>query len=216
MAEYKVSFPDAAKTFAPEQTALIVIDMQVDMGSPEGSFAQSGRDVSHVAGIVPNIKRLIDAARESGALVVYIQQMTLPDDHSDGEAWLAFKRRDGKKADYCLRGTHGYDIMKELEPLPNDITVPKFRPSAFHGTFLDQILRAHKIKSCVHVGNTTEGCVLATVMDCAFHDYYTGVVRDAVASSVDKVHDAAITLMEMRYRMLTTDEVVDIWRSAKK
>ena len=90
--------------------------------------------------------------------------------------------------------------------------VIKFRPDGFLYTQLDLILQANGIKSVVCCGCTTEGCVLATVMGAAFHNYYTCVAEDAVATSVEGAHEHAIWLMKKRYIVRMTDKIIAQWK----
>ena len=102
-------------------------------------------------------------------------------------------------------------MVAELAPLPEEVVVQKFRPSGFHGTFLDQILLANGIRSVLITGTTTEGCVMSTVLDASFHDYYTCVVSDGVASSVANMQETALAFLKTRYKILSTEEVVNLW-----
>ena len=203
---------DVKDIFAPNHTALVIVDMQKDFCDPDGLFAQAGRDISSVRDIIPNIQKVLNCARQCGVLIVYMQQITLPNGRSDNDAWLAFKQRDRKSPEYTLLGSPGAEIIPQLSPDKGEVIIQKHRPSSFHGTFLDQILRANGVRAVLITGTTTEGCVMATVLDASFHDYYTGVVRDGVASSVDKMQETALAVMETRYKILTSDDVVALWQ----
>ena len=214
MGKEELCYRDKETILAPGHTALIMVDMQRDFCCEDGKFAQAGRDISDVRAIIPNCRRLLDSARKSGVFVVHLQQVTLPGQRSDSTGWLAFKTRDGKSAEYALLGSVGAETIDELKPEREEVVIQKFRPSGFHGTFLDQILRANQIESVLICGTTTEGCVMATVLDASFYDYYTCVVQDAVASSVDRMQEAAIEFMKTRYKVYRTEEVVSYWNQA--
>src|SRR5258708_5425231 len=47
----------------PAAVALLVIDLQVDFLSPDGYFAHKGYDPAPLRAILPNVNRLIGAAR---------------------------------------------------------------------------------------------------------------------------------------------------------
>ena len=160
---------DIKDIFTPIHTALLVVDMQKDFCDPDGQFARAGRDISSVQEIVPNIEKLLNCARQREVFIVYIQQITLPNGRSDNDAWMAFKQRDRKSPEYTLLGSSGAEIISQLSPDKEDVIIQKYRPSAFHGTFLDQILRANDVHSVLITGTTTEGCVMATVLDASFH-----------------------------------------------
>lgn len=205
---------DLSQILLPKHTALLMIDMQNDFCSADGKFAQSGRDCSPIQEIIPDCRKLLEGARKAGVFVVHIQQSTLPDGQSDSGGWLAFKMRDGKAPDYSMVGTWGWEHVETLAPEKGDIPEPivmKFRPDAFLNTNLDMLLRANHIQSVVCCGCNTEGCVLATVMGSAFHDYYTCVAEDAVATSVAGAHEHAMWLMRKRYIVRPVDTILSCW-----
>lgn len=203
---------------SPKHTALVLVDMQNDFSDENGLFGQAGRDISPVKGVIPACKKLLDTAREKGVFVVHIQQSTLADNESDNGGWLAFKMRDGKAPSYAVPGSWGWQHVDELKPIVNPDTsamepvIMKFRPDAFVHTHLDMVLRANSIETVIVCGCNTEGCILATVMGSAFHDYYTCVAEDAVASSVPGAHEHAIWLMKKRYIVRTVDEIIQSWK----
>ncbi len=203
----------------PKHTALILIDMQNDFISGQGKFALGGRDSASVRNIVPTCKQLLDSAREASVFVVHIQQSTLPGEQSDNGGWLAFKTRDGKSPTYATPNTWGWEHVDGLKPYQNEEhgffepIVPKYRPDAFLNTALDTILRSNRIESVVCCGCTTEGCVLATVMGAAFHDYYTCVAEDAVATSVPDAHEHALWLMRKRYMVKPVEKITACWKT---
>lgn len=211
---------DLDRILAPDHTALLLIDMQNDFCSQEGKFAKAGRDASDIIKIIPKCRELLDAARAAGVMVVHIQQSTLPGEQSDTGGWLAFKTRDGKAPTYATVNTWGWEHIEELRPHNDredgrffEPVITKFRPDGFLNTNLDAILRSNGIASVVCCGCTTEGCVLATVMGAAFHDYYTCVAEDAVATSVEGAHEHAIWLMKKRYLVRSTARIAAAWNS---
>jgi ureidoacrylate peracid hydrolase len=67
-------------------SALIIVDMQNDFVHPEGGFAQrakeipeAGIDMPFLMGTIPHVKRLADAFRRAGRLVVYLAHVVKPD-----------------------------------------------------------------------------------------------------------------------------------------
>ncbi len=65
----------------PDLTALLVIDMQNGFAAPRGTIGAAGMDISMTRGIIPNIQRLLDAARASGMHVFSGRQDAHPAAH---------------------------------------------------------------------------------------------------------------------------------------
>jgi nicotinamidase-related amidase len=210
-------FSSLAEIVDPAHTALLVIDVQNDGVRADGWFARNGKDVTAAAAMLPRLIALVRAARGAGVLPVFIQQTTLQANRSDSPAWLYFKTRDGRtRTDYELDGTWGHQVIDELAVTGDDVQVKKFRPSAFHGTSLDAILKANGIRSVVTCGVITQGCVQATTMDASFHDYYTVLAEDCVASYSPPLHDNALTFLKSRYDAVTGDELAALWAAGDR
>jgi ureidoacrylate peracid hydrolase len=195
----------------PAHSALLVVDMQNDFCSSNGHFARHGKSVIGLQSIVQPIARLLEYAREKHIHVLHTQQTTARGLASDSPAWLYFKTRDGKSPDYTLDGSWGHQFVDELRPLPSESVIRKFRPSAFLGTDLDQQLRAAGVETLVVAGCLTQGCVMATVMDASFHDFYGVVVEDCVQSTSQEQHANALRFLRSRYDVLPASDVVRAW-----
>ena len=58
----------------PARTAVLAIDLQVDFLSTDGYFAKKGYDPAPLRAVIAPIKRLTDAARNAGCLVIWTCQ----------------------------------------------------------------------------------------------------------------------------------------------
>src|SRR5262249_39068328 len=106
-----------------------------------------------------------------------------------------------------LEGTWGQDLLEELGARPDEVRVKKNRPSAFHRTNLDMILGAAGIRSVVVAGVITQGCVLATLLDASFHDYYVVLADDCVQSFDQAQHENALRFVRSRYDTATGETI---------
>jgi nicotinamidase-related amidase len=88
----------------------------------------------------------------------------------------------------------------------------KFRFSAFTKTPLDLLLQASDIKTVIIAGVVTQGCVEATTRDASYHDYFTVVIEDCVASTSRDLHEASLKYMASRYDILTSVELLSLWK----
>jgi len=215
---------ELAEIAAPAATALVVIDMQNDLCSPEGAFAAQGADMSGYARTVPAIARLVAQARSAGVLVIFVKATTRTDHATQSLPQLLFEVRmqqsypdpQGGPFVFCVAGTWGHDVLPELGCRPTDVIIEKYRSSAFVGTSLDLVLRSAGIKTVVAVGCTTEGCVDSTVREAGFLDYFPVVPRDCVASDNPSLHEAAMLILNA-YRAVVVDsgELIAAWRDAR-
>ncbi|MEA2622509.1 MAG: ureidoacrylate peracid hydrolase [Chloroflexota bacterium] len=176
----------------PAKTALLVLDVQNDFCQDEPRRQ-----------MIPRVASVLEAARHAGVTVVYVQNTVLPGGLSDSSADLARRARIGLRTSATLDGTDGHRFVPEVAPLDGDLVVRKHRASAFNGTTLDTILRSAGIETVVLVGTATQGSVINTAYGGIGLNYYVVVVRDAVSSWRDDLHQAAMLLMENAVNEMT-------------
>jgi len=190
------------ETVNPAHTALLVTDVQNDFCKDEPRQA-----------MIPQIARVLEAARRAGVMVVYIQNTVLPDGLSDAPSDVMRRRKLGINTEVTIEGTWGQQIVDALKPGPKDPVVKKHRLSAFIGTTLDIMLRSKAIETVVVTGTATHGCVINTAYGAIAHNYYVVVVEDGVASWRKDLHDSALFLMRNTINYVTnTDQLVDVWQ----
>ncbi len=176
-------------TFAPQETAVIVIDMQNAYASIGGYVDLAGFDISGARSTIANIKRTLSAARAAGIQVVYLQNGWDPDYVEAGtplspnwhksNALKTMRRNPNLKGQLLARGGWDYELVEDLAPQPGDIRVHKTRYSAFFNSQLDSILRARGIRNLVFVGIATNVCVESTLRDGFHLEYFCTVLEDA-------------------------------------
>ena len=206
-----------------ERTALIVVDMQNDFGSKGGIFDRIGIDISAIQRTVGPIARVVASARQSGIPVIYLKMGFRPDlsDAGPPDAPNRIKHRqhigeaihppDGTESRILIRDCWNTDIVSELRPQSDDIMVYKHRFSGFYQTDLDAILQRLNVKYLVITACTTSVCVESTIRDAMFHDYYTVITKDCVATYNKDLHDASLKVMGSRFDMLASDDRMDMW-----
>ena len=114
--EGKDVFTELAELVDPAHTALVLIDMQRDFIEPDGVFGKLGIDLSMYAESRPRLAALLAAARQSGIVVVHVQNTALPGRMGDSPSYIRFNlrmhqaaRRDGPPLRYTIPGTPGHD-----------------------------------------------------------------------------------------------------------
>ncbi|MFZ0168740.1 MAG: isochorismatase family cysteine hydrolase [Candidatus Dormiibacterota bacterium] len=207
----------------PGHTALVVVDMQRDFCLPGGAFDQQGIDISMYPEMVPRLSRLLGAAREAQATVIFIQMTVLPGRRSESPAQIRFNMRMHLEDRgplqplwYTVDGSEGQAVIPELAPIEGELLVRKYRSSSFWGTNLDMLLRSNGIQTLVMTGCTTEGCVESTARDAMFNDYYVVVAEDCVASDDREQHEASLLLMRHRFDVVGSPEIISTWESSPR
>ena len=202
-----------AERLEPAHTALVIIDMQKDFCVDGFATSKAGRPLAAAQSIIPRLARLLAEARQAGALVCHVGFWTLPNYGSDSGPWLAQRRRATYATDkIAIAGTEGAEFIDQLAPADGELVVHKHRYSAFKGTDLDMMLRAHGIETVVPTGVSTNVCVESTLRDAFEYNYYVCVPEDGVASWNMDLHAATLTTVDARFGLLTTcAEVMDIW-----
>lgn len=198
---------------APDRTALLIVDMQVDFGAPEGLAAQWGLDLSTVPAALAAAERLADAARAASVPVVFVGLFTTRE--TDSDAWDERMRRRGADPEagpaLCRAGTPGADFVGP-RPKPGERVFRKTRYSPFWDTDIDAELESLGVDTLVIAGLTTECCVADTAKDAFNHDYQVFIAADACAAYEPDLHAAALKMLDLNTAILTdTASVTDAW-----
>ncbi|MHA1606930.1 MAG: cysteine hydrolase family protein [Candidatus Freyarchaeota archaeon] len=174
--------------------AVLVVDMLKDF-IEEGAVLEvpKGREIA------PNIKRLIDNARNKGILVVYVCDSHTSDD-PEFAVWPP----------HAVEGTEGAEVIDPLKPQKNDVIVKKLKYDGFLGTMLDLVLRSRGINTLIITGVLTNICVLYTAATAAMLGYKVVIPKDCVASISDEDHEWALRQMEnvLKLEVLPLDSVL--------
>lgn len=185
----------------PGDTALLIIDMQHDFISPDSLLCM--KDVRR---IIPGIQGLIALARKKDWPVIHVIREHDPTGVDIEKFRLSFFARKP----FCIEGTKGSEVAKEIRPEAGDIIVAKTRFSGFLGTKLDLILRRLGIKRLIICGAQYPNCIRATAVDGIGLDYDVAICPDATWGSSQEVIDANIyDMRNMGIAFPTLDELVD-------
>ncbi len=200
----------------PAHTALLIIDMQKDFCTDGFATSKANRPLAAAQSIIPRIQKILAAARESGVLVCHVGFWTYPEHMSDSGPWLTQRRRAIYASDkIAIAHSEGAEFIKELEPAEDEICIHKHRYSAFKGTDLEMILRAHDIRTVVPTGISTNVCVESTLRDAFESTFYVCVPENACASWDMELHAATMKTVNARFGLVTDiDTVAEIWQTA--
>jgi len=150
--------------------------------------------------MLPNLLRLVDEF-SSRNLPVFYTRFELEEDDPQF-------RRFGDR--YCIRGTPGSELIRELLPLRGEV-LSKRKHSAFFQTKLEDRLREENVEGVVLAGLQTQICVLTTAADAYYRGLEVIVATDAVVSTRDDVRLQAVEWIEKYVgRANTVDEIAEV------
>jgi nicotinamidase-related amidase len=209
--------PIVAAQLAPAERvadpALLIVDMQND-------FVRAGAplEVPDARATIPVQRRLIDAFRSRGRPVVYTRFLSYeadclmwlwsPECHPDTRACWPGNMRTYEDVEGPLDCAA---VIDELAPGADDSVVDKFGYGSFHGTELDEHLRARGIRSLVVAGTVTQICVEETAREAFHHGYRTTVVADAVSSYAPHLHAATLENFALKFGWVADADAVLAW-----
>ncbi|HZZ51440.1 MAG TPA: isochorismatase family cysteine hydrolase [Pseudonocardia sp.] len=188
-------------TFDPQSTALVIIDMQRDFVEPGGFGETLGNDVSLLREVIPPLRRVLDAARRAGMVVIHTREGHRPDLSDCPPAKLGRGNPtlrigdSGPKGRILIRGEYGHDIIDELTPRPGELIIDKPGKGSFYGTSLGEELTNRGITSLVVTGVTTEVCVHTTVREANDRGYECLVLSDCVGSYFPEFQRTALAMI---------------------
>jgi ureidoacrylate peracid hydrolase len=197
----------------PERTALLFIDVQHFNARPDGGIYKAAgltteQAVSkfeyffkHLDGVVlPNMRRLQKACRESGIEVLYSVIENLTQDGRD-------RSLDYKITGFNIpKGSRDAGVLDVIRPTGDEIIFPKTSSSVFLSTNIDYVLGNLGVDFVVISGLITDQCISSAVRDACDLGYLVTLITDACASYSRERHDSSLSHIRGYCRQRTTDE----------
>lgn len=171
---------DALK-HAAGRTALLVIDMINDL-----DFEGADRLRDEAIAAAEKIARLRDAAEGAGVPVIYVN-----DNHDE---WHSDRSRLVERCK--AKGCAGAEMVRLIEPRPDDFFVIKPQFSGFYSTNLPVLLPRLEVSRLILTGIAADICVLFTAADAHMRQYELWVPRDAVAADCPDRTRWSLDIME--------------------
>jgi maleamate amidohydrolase len=142
------------------------------------------------------IRRILDVARRKRVPVFYTTNPRRADGFDLG-VWSLKGARSDEPVD--VLGHQGNEIVREVEPLADDVFIEKRKPSAFFGTPLMSYLTHAGVDSLILTGTTTSGCVRASAIDALSYDLRVTIPEEAVFDRGELSHKVALFDLHMKY-----------------
>jgi nicotinamidase-related amidase len=176
------------------KAAILVIDMQNDFCHPDGWLAHIGVDITPARTPIEPLQNLLPILRQANIPVIWLNWGNRADlmnisanllhvYNPTGEGVGLGDKLPANGAQVLMAGSWAAAVVDELEQLPQDIRIDKFRMSAFWDTPLDSILRNLGRTTLFFTGVNADQCVMATLQDANFLGYDCVLVKDCTATT---------------------------------
>lgn len=201
---------DLSALCAPAHTAIVTQECQGAVIGAESALPQLAAEASK--GMIPAIRRLVDAGRSRGVQVVHCVNERRADGKGANTNARLFMAMRKSPVD-MLPGRPGSQVVPEIGVADDDLVLSRMHglgPMA--GTDLDPVLRNLGVTTVIGVGVSVNIGMTNFAMDAVNWGYQFVLPRDAVAGIPASYADAVIdNTLSLFTTVTSVDEIVAAW-----
>ncbi len=198
--------PYRRETFVGNRPALLAIDLYnfVYRGDPEKYPHELTDEFPNSCG-----KYAWDAVEPTKKLFAACRTASLPIIYLTGSVRKGRVRSTERQLGYDV-GDDMMDIHPAFAPQEGDILIRKERASAFHSTPLVAHLTRLGVSSLIVCGESTSGCVRASVVDAYSFGYHSTIAEECVFDRSEISHKINLFDLHHKYAdVMFLDDIVD-------
>ena len=190
-----------------KRAALIIQDMQNDVISEGGAWAETGAPQhAQEQNVVENCKRLAEACRKAGIPVIHVWYVV--EEGAPGLKQNAPLFEGVKSANALVRGSWGAAAADGLERQQGDFVVEKMRMSGWQDSTLETLLRGLERDQIIVTGAWTNMSIEHTARTGADKGYFMYVPEDCCSTMNADWHNAAINYALQNVSTVTSCDAV--------
>jgi len=207
---YQYSLP---LNFNPQNTVLLVIDMQNDFIHPHGILGKQGLLIDGLEGFVKRVGNLIDLCRSKGLPIIATRHIIHQNQQGQavgGGLWV--EMRPFLKTEGFRQGSWGAEIVDGL-PRP-DYIIDKTRFSGFFETNMECLLRGLKAETIIFSGVATNVCVESTIRDAFYRDLRIIIIEDCILAYTQEAHEASLKTLRFLGTVISLDNLLEVFKNS--
>src|SRR4051812_20020716 len=203
---------DLADLVAPAHTAVVTSEVQRGVIGDSSALPELATAAKE-ANLIPNVAKLVRAARAAGVRVVHATAFHRGDGlggNTNARLFGAMKRSTVG----LLEGTPATEVVPEIGVEPSDLLLPRVHGlGPMGGTGLDPVLRNMGVSTIVAVGVSVNIAIQNLAFDAVNNGYQVVIPRDAVAGVPADYADAVLdNTLSLVATLTATGDLVRIWK----